>query len=134
MPKQVSDYLDSLMVDMPVNDSLDTLLDPTGVNPDNILRVGDVEGKDLQYFLDRLASENALYFYGKAYKLFKRILSDINGYKAEMIKEDDVAWLESRWVSTENPDLHVDFRVPLYENTKGNVTKGKRVTLDGWTD
>ena len=125
MPTHVKDFLDSLMPEgAPVVDA----------NPDDILRLADVKDQDLKWFISQMANGNALLFYGKAYKLFKRLLADEHGYKAEMIKEDEKAWLESRWVSKDNPDLHVDYRFPLYENDKGHTVTGKRVTLDGWTD
>jgi len=125
MPTHVKDFLNSLMPDAVVSDA---------VNPDDILRKKDVEGRDLKWFLDEMANGNALLFYGVAYKLFKRMLADEHGYRAEMIKEDEKAWLESRWVSQDNPDMHVDYRFPFYENDKGHTVTGKRVTLDGWID
>ena len=138
MTKPIASYLDNIVSDIePVESVLDSLLDDTAsdvVNPDDILRVNDVKDKSLKWFIDQMANGNALLFYGRAYKLFKRMLSDDNNYKAEMIREDERAWLESRWVSQGNPDIHVDFRVPLYENDKGFTVTGKRVTLDGWID
>ena len=127
MPTHVKDFLDSL-----IPEGAPVVSDT--VNPDDILRLADVKDQDLKWFISQMANGNALLFYGKAYKLFKRLLSDEHGYKAEMIKEDEKAWLESRWVSKDNPDIHVDYRFLLYKNDKGYDVTGKRVTLDGWTD
>jgi hypothetical protein len=147
MTKSVASFLDDIAVSIkPTESILDALVatpseatpseaTPSGsINPDDILRVGDVRDKDLQWFLDQLADGGFLAFYGKAYSIFKRLLADNNGYKAQMIREDERAWLESRWVSQDNPDIHVDYRVPFYENDSGHTVTGKRITLDGWVD
>ena len=128
MPTHVKDFLDSL-IDTPQDNT-----PPDVASADEPLRKADVEGKDLSWFIEQMANGNALLFYGVAYKLFKRILADEHGYRAEMIREDERAWLESRWVSQDNPDIHVEFRFPFYENDGGHTVTGKRVTLDGWID
>jgi len=97
----------------------------------DVLRPEDVEGTSLSYYIKAMREGSALLFSGKGYKAFKALLREGN-YKAAVSEQDGDAWVRAIWTADDQPDVQVEYKVPLYTNKTGYEVRGKRVTINAW--
>ncbi len=97
----------------------------------DVLRPEDVEGTSLSYHIKVMREGAALLFSGKGYKAFKTLLREQN-YKAAVSEQDGDAWVRAIWTADGQPDVQVEYKVPLYTNKTGYEVRGKRVTINAW--
>lgn len=97
----------------------------------DVLRPNDVEGTNLSDYIEAMRKGTAFLFSGKGYKVFKSLLRE-HEYKAVVSEKDGDAWVRAVWSADDQPDVQVEYRVPLYTNKTGYEVRGKRVTINAW--
>lgn len=115
-------------------DLLDGVVDTPSEAPattTDTLRPKDVEGTNLADYIEAMRKGTAFLFSGKGYKVFKSLLRQ-QDYVAAATEKDGEAWLKAVWTAEDQPDIQVEYKVPLYTNKTGYEVRGKRVTINAW--
>ena len=116
------------------NNLLDGVVDTPTETPKvstDVLRPKDVEETSLSDYIKAMREGAALLFSGKGYKAFKSLLREQN-YKAAVSEQNGDAWVRAIWTANDQPDVQVEYQVPLYTNKAGYEVRGKRVTINAW--